>query len=111
MIISGESSPDVLTDDGMVNYARAIGLYVSSVLLACSGVCVWAWGNISSEILSHSSEECFGIHLGNPFSVNLGDGNGWVNQTIELRQDYGSSTIGTCLESLIGGNHFRWVHV
>ena len=40
-------------------------------------------------------------------SANLGDGNGWVNQTIELRQDYDNEGIGTCLESLIGGNHFR----
>jgi hypothetical protein len=38
-------------------------------------------------------------------SADLGDGNGWVNQTIELRQDYAIG--GTCLESLIGGNHFR----
>ncbi|KAG6382192.1 hypothetical protein JVT61DRAFT_842 [Boletus reticuloceps] len=79
VIISGESSQDILTDDGVVNYARAIGF----------------------------SEECFGIHLGTPFPANLGDGNGWVNQTIELRQDYGDSGVGTCLESLIGGNHFR----
>ncbi|KAF8550361.1 hypothetical protein OG21DRAFT_1514101 [Imleria badia] len=79
VIISGKSSPHVLTDDGIVNYARAIGF----------------------------SEECFNIHLGTPFPANLGDGNGWVNQTLELRQDYGSSGIGTCLESLIGGNHFR----
>ena len=56
---------------------------------------------------SCSSEECLGIHLGNPFPANLGDGNGPVNQTIELRQDYGDAELGTCLESLIGGNHFR----
>ncbi|KAH9935389.1 uncharacterized protein B0H18DRAFT_412142 [Fomitopsis serialis] len=81
VIISGFSSPKVVDSglDGIVNYARAIGF----------------------------SEECLDIHLGSPFSANLGDGNGWVNQTIELRQDYGSSEIGTCLESLIGGNHFR----
>ncbi|KAI9456494.1 hypothetical protein HD554DRAFT_2030438 [Boletus coccyginus] len=79
VIISGASSPHVLTDDGIVNYARAIGF----------------------------SKECFGIHLGTPFPANLGDGNGWVNQTIELRQDYGNAGAGTCLESLIGGNHFR----
>jgi hypothetical protein len=78
VIISGESSPRVLTDAGIVNYARAIGF----------------------------SEECFNIHLGTPFPADLGDGNGWVNQTIELRQDYDSGGIGTCLESLIGGNHF-----
>ncbi|KIJ67677.1 hypothetical protein HYDPIDRAFT_107146 [Hydnomerulius pinastri MD-312] len=79
VILSGLSSPEVLTDDGIVNYARAIGF----------------------------SEECFGIHLGGLMSANLGDGNGWVNQTYELRQDYGNAGIGTCLESLIGGNHFR----
>lgn len=79
VIISGLSSPEVLTLDGLINFAQAIGF----------------------------SEECLDIHLGNPQSANLGDGNGWVNQTIELRQDYGSSELGTCLETLIGGNHFR----
>ncbi|GBE81240.1 hypothetical protein SCP_0309670 [Sparassis crispa] len=79
VIVSALSSPDVLTYDGAINFARAIGF----------------------------SEECFDIHLGTPFTANLGDGNGWLNQTIELRQDYGSASIGTCLESLIGGNHFR----
>lgn len=59
----------------------------------------------------HSSEECFGIHLGAPQSANLGDGNGFVNQTIELRQDFGSAGLGTCLETLVGGNHFRWVQL
>ena len=52
-----------------------------------------------------SSTECFGIHLGNPQSANLGDGNGNVNQTMELRQDW--SIGGTCAESAIGGNHLR----
>ncbi|KAI0769318.1 hypothetical protein BD413DRAFT_604920 [Trametes elegans] len=79
VIISGDSSKDVLSTDGIVNYARAIGF----------------------------STECLGIHLGNPFPANLGDGNGPVNQTAELREDYGNSDVGTCLESLIGGNHFR----
>ncbi|KAJ6625942.1 hypothetical protein B0H10DRAFT_1999565 [Mycena sp. CBHHK59/15] len=79
VIISGLSSPDVLTDAGILNYAQAIGF----------------------------SFECLGIHLGDPQSANLGDGNGWVNQTMELRQDYGDAELGTCLESLIGGNHFR----
>ncbi len=46
-------------------------------------------------------------HQGEPQAANLGDGNGWVNQTLELRQDYGGSVIGTCVESLIGGNHLR----
>ncbi|KAI0829677.1 hypothetical protein BC628DRAFT_1057814 [Trametes gibbosa] len=79
VIISGQSSNQILNEDGIINYARAIGF----------------------------STECFGIHLGNPFSANLGDGHGPVNQTVELRQDYGDAGVGTCLESLIGGNHFR----
>ncbi|KAF8724715.1 hypothetical protein AX14_008651 [Amanita brunnescens Koide BX004] len=82
VIVSGLSSPDILTDDGIRKYARAIGF----------------------------STECFGIHVGNPQTANLGDGNGWVNQSIELRQDYGSAAVGTCLESAIGGNHFRVWH-
>ncbi|KAG6335523.1 hypothetical protein ID866_3553 [Astraeus odoratus] len=79
VVISGLSSPGVLSHKGILNYARAIGY----------------------------SEECFGIHLGGLMSANLGDGNGWVNQTYELREDYENAGIGTCLESLIGGNHFR----
>ncbi|KAF8808799.1 hypothetical protein BYT27DRAFT_7163618 [Phlegmacium glaucopus] len=79
VIVSGLSSPAVLTDTGILNFARAIGF----------------------------SSECLGIHLGAPQSANLGDGNGFVNQTVELRQDFFDSVVGTCLESLIGGNHFR----
>ncbi|EKM54345.1 uncharacterized protein PHACADRAFT_162725 [Phanerochaete carnosa HHB-10118-sp] len=79
VVISGLSSPDVLTDDGIVNFAQAIGFSI----------------------------ECLDIHLGAPQSANLGDGNGFVNQTIELREDFGSAGIGTCLESLVGGDHFR----
>ncbi|KAG2361333.1 hypothetical protein BDR07DRAFT_1287548 [Suillus spraguei] len=79
VIISGLSSPAVLTFHGAINFARAIGF----------------------------SEECFGLHLGGYMPADLGDGNGWVNQTIELRQDYGSAGGGTCFESLVGGNHFR----
>ncbi|KAI0035410.1 hypothetical protein K488DRAFT_76651 [Vararia minispora EC-137] len=80
VIISGLSSPSVLAStNALINYARAIGF----------------------------STECFGIHIGTPQTANLGDGQGQVNQLIELRQDYGSASLGTCLESVIGGNHFR----
>ncbi|KDR75416.1 hypothetical protein GALMADRAFT_98884 [Galerina marginata CBS 339.88] len=101
VIISGLSSPGVLTDAGVLNFAKAIGF----------------------------STECLGIHIGDPQSANLGDGNGAVNQTasgsqswspgssfipmfsyqVELRQDFGDANLGTCLESAIGGNHFRQV--
>lgn len=79
VIISGSSSEDVLTDFGIVNFAKAIGF----------------------------STECLNIHIGDPQSADLGDGNGPQNQTVELRQDYGDPNLGTCLESLVGGNHFR----
>lgn len=79
LIISGLSSPQVLTKAGIVNYARAIGF----------------------------SSECLGLHFGDPQFANLGDGNGDVPQMIELRQAYGVPSIGTCWESLVGGNHFR----
>ena len=59
------------------------------------------------NIFSPSGIECLGAHLGDPQAANLGDGNGWVNQTLELRQDYGNPDIGTCWESLVGGNHLR----
>jgi hypothetical protein len=55
-----------------------------------------------------SSTECLGIHIGGAQTANLGDGNGNVAQHVELRQEQLSSPIlGTCLESVIGGNHFR----
>ncbi|KAJ3564329.1 hypothetical protein NP233_g8366 [Leucocoprinus birnbaumii] len=79
VIISGHSSAAVLTDSGIINFAKAIGF----------------------------STECLGIHIGDPQSADLGDGRGPQNQTVELRQDYGDPDVGTCLESLIGGNHFR----
>jgi hypothetical protein len=79
VIISALSSPEVLTKDGIVNYARAIGF----------------------------SSECLGLHVGAPQTANLGDGNGDVPQLIELRQAYGVPSIGSCWESLVGGNHFR----
>jgi len=80
VIISGLSSPSVLTDAGILNWAKSVGF----------------------------STECLGIHIGGPQMANLGDGNGALNQTIELRQDFGDSVLGTCLESAIGGNHFRY---
>ncbi|KAJ6500397.1 hypothetical protein C8R45DRAFT_977494 [Mycena sanguinolenta] len=78
IIVSALSSPDVLTDRGLVNYGNALGY----------------------------ADDCLGIHLGGPQAANLGDGNGYVNQTQMMREDYGLP-IGTCLETLIGGNHYR----
>jgi hypothetical protein len=55
--------------------------------------------------VARSSTECLGIHLGNPQTANLGDGNGNVAQTMELRENLKIG--GTCGESLVGGNHLR----
>ncbi|KAI0793258.1 hypothetical protein C8Q75DRAFT_749507 [Abortiporus biennis] len=79
VIISGLSSPSVLTNEGITNYARAIGF----------------------------STECLNLHFGTPQSADLGDGNGDVDQALELREDYGDPYAGTCAETAIGGNHFR----
>ena len=57
--------------------------------------------------LIHSSQECLGFHGGKPFTANLGDGNGWKEVLVELRQDYNNDLLGSCLETFIGGNHFR----
>src|SRR5437588_11267555 len=53
-----------------------------------------------------SSTECLGLRIGSPQTANLGDGNGNVAQTLELREKR-SWILGTCTESLIGGNHLR----
>ena len=34
-----------------------------------------------------SSQECLGLHLGNPQSANLGDGNGFVDETVKADLD------------------------
>ncbi|KAL5506940.1 hypothetical protein ACEPAH_6396 [Sanghuangporus vaninii] len=79
VIISGRSSPEVLTDEGFLKWARSLGF----------------------------SYECLGLHSGGYMSADLGDEHGWVNQTAEFRQDYTSAHLGTCLETFVGGNHFR----
>ncbi|KAJ7347110.1 hypothetical protein DFH08DRAFT_914928 [Mycena albidolilacea] len=79
VVISAQSSPEVLALDGFLQYAQTIGFDV----------------------------ECLGLHLGNPQSANLGDGRGDVNETEVLRSSLGIPGVGTCLESLEGGNHFR----
>ncbi|GJJ13419.1 hypothetical protein Clacol_007673 [Clathrus columnatus] len=80
VIISGKSSPEVLTDHGFLNWARSIGF----------------------------STEFLGLHRGTPQTADLGDGNGPKPEVKVIRQDYGIPFFGTGIESLIGGNHFRY---
>jgi hypothetical protein len=72
--------------------------------------------------------ECLGQHSGGDQEANLGDGHGYrasfpilppsvphvifspyeVNETAVIRLDYGNPTLGTCEETVEGGNHFRY---
>ncbi|KAF7311648.1 hypothetical protein MKEN_01068100 [Mycena kentingensis (nom. inval.)] len=78
IIVSALSSPDVLSLRGLINWGNSLGY----------------------------GDDCLGIHLGGPQAANLGDGNNWVNQTMMMREDF-DLPLGTCLESLLGGNHYR----
>ncbi|KIK69902.1 hypothetical protein GYMLUDRAFT_67162 [Collybiopsis luxurians FD-317 M1] len=54
--------------------------------------------------------ECLGQHAGSQQAANLGDGHGVLNETDEIRYDYGDPQLGTCTETIQGGGHFRyWV--
>ncbi|KAF9018554.1 hypothetical protein BDZ89DRAFT_1210101 [Hymenopellis radicata] len=56
------------------------------------------------------SGECLGQHQGTAQQVDLGDGNGYLNETAVIRYNYGDPALGSCTETIKGGNHFRyWV--
>ncbi|KAJ7176789.1 hypothetical protein C8R46DRAFT_1160634 [Mycena filopes] len=84
VILAGSSDPAVLIDSqqngGMRNFFLGVGF----------------------------ASECLGQHEGAPQTANLGDGNGYVNETAVLRWDYGDPSLGTCEETIKGGNHFRY---
>lgn len=83
VIISGQSDPFIMSDNGLKNYVRSIGF----------------------------SFECLHLHAGGFQRANLGDGRGYQPQLVEYRQLlYRGSPgvwVGACWESLAGGNHFR----
>lgn len=82
VIVSAASDPYILSDGGFRDYARSIGY----------------------------SFECFNLHIGAPMRADLGDGNGMTPERFEYRQvskwDAGR-LVGSCRESITGGNHFR----
>ncbi|CEH15538.1 hypothetical protein CBOM_03838 [Ceraceosorus bombacis] len=81
VIVSGKSSAEILSEDGFKAWYNAIGF----------------------------NRECFGIHSGTKMQANLGDGQGLHDQQDEVRESYGEDTTsGSCFESLVGGNHFRY---
>ncbi|KAE8194946.1 hypothetical protein A4X06_0g5643 [Tilletia controversa] len=86
-IISGRSSPGVVDVEGFLRWATSVNLGVS----------------------------CLGQTNGSSQLANLGDGKGNLTQGNDgtgdngvLRWNYGDPYIGTCKESVIGGNHLRW---
>lgn len=54
------------------------------------------------------STECLGQSDDSVQTANLGDGSGYLNQTAVIRWDYGDANLGTCQETVEGGNHFRY---
>lgn len=93
VIISGLSSPSVLSTAGVEKYAK----YVPSNIYAAPFSFAW-WLCRSLGF----STECLGINIGGPQTANLGDGAGWTDDIAVLREDFGNPGIGTCLESLTG---------
>ncbi|KAG5726526.1 hypothetical protein E4T56_gene15352, partial [Termitomyces sp. T112] len=83
-IISGNSDEAILvdseTDGGLRNYFESLGF----------------------------SAECLGQKESTHQAVNLGDGHGFLNETAVIRWDYGDPSLGTCKETIQGGNHFRY---
>jgi len=84
VFISGKSDGRVLvngeTHGGLINYFLSLGF----------------------------SNECLGQHSGAPQQANLGDGNGYVDETSEIRWNYGDAQLGACKETVEGGTHFRY---
>ncbi len=82
VVLSGRSDPYILSSAGLRDYVRTIGF----------------------------SFECLGLHVGELQRADLGDGRGWKPEQAEFRQagrwDPGR-WVGSCAESLLGGNHFR----
>jgi len=68
-------------------------------------------GGLRNYYLSFGfSSECLGQHSGSDQGADLGDGNGYKIETAVIRWDYGDPALGSCKETIEGGNHFRyWV--
>lgn len=80
VIISSLSSPELLTRKGLQSYFRSLDF----------------------------DFECFGLHSGKPQQAWL-DPRGWQDEIFLFREVYTplDHLFGTCIESLMGGNHIR----
>ncbi|WFD37036.1 hypothetical protein MCUN1_003928 [Malassezia cuniculi] len=87
VIVSSFSSPEVLTPEGFLLWATSIQFGVS-----CLGQ-----GDEDSFQYANLGKE-------NP---NVRQGSASGNNGV-LRWNYGNPSVGTCRQTLVGGNHFRW---
>ncbi|KAF8466555.1 hypothetical protein DFH94DRAFT_780526 [Russula ochroleuca] len=94
-------------------FPAGLGEPINVVLLATSDSAVLVDqennGGLRNYFLSFGfAGECLGQHSGSDQEANLGDGHGYLNETAVIRYDYGDPTLGTCKETVEGGNHFRY---
>lgn len=110
---------DQQNDGGLINYFQCARFFASFH-------CAYRGSYLRRRSIGFANE-CLGQHEGSHQQANLGDGNGYractimlfsamkltvepVNETAVIRWDYGDAVLGTCKESIEGGNHFRyWV--
>ncbi|KAH9976550.1 hypothetical protein BJV74DRAFT_861849 [Russula compacta] len=94
-------------------FPPGLGEPINAVLLATSDPAVLvdqqSSGGFRNYLQSFGfASECLGQHSGSDQEANLGDGQGYLNETAVIRYDYGDPTLGTCKETVEGGNHFRY---
>ncbi|GAA5962922.1 hypothetical protein JCM3765_005921 [Sporobolomyces pararoseus] len=79
VVVSADSDPLLMTDTGFFDWSFSINF----------------------------SGECLGQSDGAKQAANLGGGRGFLNQTILLRENFGDTVLGTCKETIDGGQHYR----
>ena len=124
-IISGNSDEAVLknqeTDGGLLNY----------FLCVCRAFVLASCISLPYSRSFGFSTECLGQHSGDAQAADLGDGDGYSklyiiannsrsrqtvlpftlfseNETAVIRWNYQDAQLGTCKETIQGGNHFRY---
>ncbi|GAA6061474.1 hypothetical protein JCM10212_002553 [Sporobolomyces blumeae] len=80
VVVSSDSDGLIMTDTGFFDWSQSIQF---------SGECLGSTGSGAKQ------------------AANLGDGLGFINQTILLRENFGDLSVGTCRETVQGGYHYR----
>ncbi|KAG9118802.1 hypothetical protein FRC07_006506, partial [Ceratobasidium sp. 392] len=102
-----------LLTSGFLTFPAGLGEPLNVILSAKSDPAVLVdqedRGGLRNYFLSMDfSGECLGQHLGSDQQANLGDGKGAVNETAVMRYNFKDAYVGTCRETVEGGNHFRY---